>query len=102
MCVRGGGESGGVSASSYLKKKKSHSLYLPPLLLQKSADHFLWLLAASSPAFLGLVFRYLFFYSHYRSLLYGGDDTSPARLPQLPHPSDPAATSLLPRSTRPL
>lgn len=90
VCVRGGGGSGEVSASSYFKKK-SHSLHLPPLLLQKSADHFLWLLAASSPAFLGLVFLYHFFI-----LITAPSSTEVMTLPQLVFLSFPIRLTRLP------
>lgn len=99
VCAWGG--SGEVSASSYLKKKISFYLFAScpspkvhrplPVAPRSIITCLSWPCISIS-----------FFYSHYCSLLYGGDDTSPARLPQLPHPSDPAATSLLPRSTRPL
>lgn len=71
--------------------KKSHSLHLPPLLLQKSADHFLWLLAASSPAFLGLVFLYHFFI-----LITAPSSTEVMTLPQLVFLSFPIRLTRLP------
>lgn len=68
VCVRGG-VWGGFCFQLFEKKKS---------LLQKSADHFLWLLAASSPAFLGLVFLYHFFI-----LITAPSSTEVMTLPQL-------------------